>query len=166
MFHYANKLKNKLQLEKQKIENTFLWDFRSRCSSRCKNSYSENKCTSTISGKYHQRSMLPALWKKSCLEQPKGRPNVNGCVAEEIGRGTIIKSVFDYRFDWNKHTHVSVTQAFLVFIVRIQFFWCAIWVYFKSLNASPAYDCWAQIFWHVIQRYSDTAGSYKPRIVI
>jgi len=26
-------------------------------------------------------------------------------------------------------------------IVRICFFWCAVWVYLKSLNASPARDC-------------------------
>jgi len=32
---------------------------------------------------------------------------------KKIGRGTIIKSVFDYRFNSNKHTHMFlfVTQA-------------------------------------------------------
>jgi len=38
-------------------------------------------------------------------------------------RETIIKSVFDYRFNSNKHTHMFsfVTQAFCVFLVRICF---------------------------------------------
>jgi len=30
-----------------------------------------------------------------------------------------------------------VAQAFWLFIVRICFFWCAIWVYLKSLKGSP-----------------------------
>jgi len=30
---------------------------------------------------------------------------------KKFGRGTIIKSVFDYRFNSNKHTHVSVRNT-------------------------------------------------------
>ena len=46
-------------------------------------------------------------------------------------------------FNLNKHTHMYlfVTKAFWVFIVRVWLFWCAIWVYLKSLNGSPASDC-------------------------
>jgi len=60
-------------------------------------------------------------------------PNLNVCAAEEI------KSVIDYRFNSNKHTHMFlfVTQAFLIFIVRIWIFCCATWVYLKSLNGNP-----------------------------
>jgi len=38
-----------------------------------------------------------------------------------FAKGTLIKSVFDYRFNSNKHIHMFlfVTQAFCVFIVRI-----------------------------------------------
>jgi len=44
---------------------------------------------------------------------------------------SIIKSIFHYHFNSNKHTHMFlfVTQAFRVFVVRICFFWCVIWVY-------------------------------------
>ena len=44
--------------------------------------------------------------------------------------------------------------------------WCAIWVYLKSLNGSPACDCWTQTSWQVRQRDSDTVDSGKPHIVI
>jgi len=57
------------------------------------------------------------------VEQQKGRPNVKVCLQKKIWK-SIIKSVFDYRFKSNKHTHMFlfVTQAFWVFIVRILFF--------------------------------------------
>jgi len=53
------------------------------------------------------------------LEQQKGLPNVNVCAAEKFGRGTIMKSLFDYCFNAKKHTHIYlfVTQAFWYFIV-------------------------------------------------
>jgi len=43
---------------------------------------------------------------------------------KKIETGTIIKSVFDYRFNSTHHTHMFlfVTQAFWVFIVRICIF--------------------------------------------
>jgi len=40
-----------------------------------------------------------------------------------------------------------VTQTFWVFIVRVRFFWCATWVYLKSLNGSPVCDYWTQTSW-------------------
>jgi len=33
-------------------------------------------------------------------------------------------------------------------------FWCVIWVYLKSLNGSPACDCWTHTSWQVMQRDS------------
>ena len=44
----------------------------------------------------------------------------------KFGRGTIIKSVFDHRFNSNKHTYMFlfVTKAFCVFISRIWFLVC------------------------------------------
>jgi len=61
------------------------------------------------------------------------------------------------RFNSNKHTHMFllVTQAFYVFIVRMWDFWCAVGVYLKSLNGSPACDCWTQTSWQVMQRDND-----------
>jgi len=43
----------------------------------------------------------------------------------KVVRITIIKSILDYRFNSNTHTHMFllVTQAFWVFIC---FYWCAI----------------------------------------
>jgi len=40
----------------------------------------------------------------------------------------MIKSVFDYRLNSNKHSHMFllVTQAFWVFIVRMRFFMCSL----------------------------------------
>ena len=71
-------------------------------------------------------------------------PNVK-CLRcrKKFGSRTIIKSIFDCRFNSNRHTHMFlfVTQPFWVFIVGICFFWCAIWVYLKSQNGSPACDC-------------------------
>jgi len=89
----------------------------------------------SFAGRRHQRSMLPVLWKTSWATKRSSK-----CLClryrRKFGRG---KSVFDYRFYSNKHTHMFlfVTQAFWVFIVRIWFFWCGIWVYLKSLNGSP-----------------------------
>ena len=63
-------------------------------------------------------------YEKRLVEQ-KCHPDVNGCDAEKkFGTGTIIKSVFDYRFNSNHHTHMFlfVTQAFWVFIIRICIF--------------------------------------------
>jgi len=58
------------------------------------------------------------------LEQQKSRPNDEEnffALQKKIWKRTAIKSVFEYRFNSNKHTHVFlfVTQAFWVFIVRI-----------------------------------------------
>jgi len=39
------------------------------------------------------------------------------------------------------------------------FFWCATWVYLKSLDGSPTSDCWTQIPRQVMQRHSDTFDS-------
>jgi len=62
---------------------------------------------------------------------------------KKFGRGYMIKIKSVYRFKSNKHTHMFlfVAQAFWVFIVRICFFLCTIWVYLKSLNGNPACDC-------------------------
>ena len=98
-----------------------------------------------------------------------------------------------YRFKSNNHTHVFVgnrnpnnemgaqmlngaaghhcpplplsTALFLLYD-NTGLFWCAIWVYLKSLNGSPACNCWTQTSWQVMQRDSDTADSGKPRKVI
>jgi len=87
-----------------------------------------------INGVCYQR------YEKRLEQQQKCCPNVNVCVADEnLEKEIKLKSVFDYRFNSNKHTHIFlfVTQTFWVFIVRIRFFWCAIRVYLKSLNGSP-----------------------------
>jgi len=166
---------------------------------------------------------------KNVLSNKKGLPNV-WCVRcrRKLERGTIIKSVFVYRFKSNKHTHVFlfITEIFLFSIqIRRQdfaaggakpqgwqhflntildvwsnrgakcemgthlfnegkgtigprwwwpcfyctntgLFWCAIWVYLKSLNGSPACDRWTETSLQAMQRDSDTADSAKPRIVI
>ena len=60
----AYKVKNKFQLGEEGIGIIFLWDFRSRYSSRLHKI--TNKCTPSINERYHQRSMLPALRKTSC----------------------------------------------------------------------------------------------------
>ena len=58
----AYKLKDKFQLGEEGISYILLWDFRSRYSSRLhKITYFNNKCTPTVSERYHQWSMLPAL---------------------------------------------------------------------------------------------------------
>jgi len=50
------------------------------------------------------------------LEQQKGRPNVNVCAAEKNLKEElrITESLFDYRFNSNKNTHVFlfVTKSF------------------------------------------------------
>ena len=82
----------KFNQRKKALGLCVLWDFKSRCSSRLHTiSQFNNKCTPTISERYHQRSMYQRYEK--CLEQQKGRPNVNICAAEKFERGTIIKSV-------------------------------------------------------------------------
>jgi len=64
-FDVSNAYKLKKLLE-EALGLYFLWDFRSHCSSRWhKISSFNDKCTPTISERYHQRSMLPALWKTS-----------------------------------------------------------------------------------------------------
>ena len=74
-----------IQIEKQLSitgrshwDYTFMGDFRSHCSSRLhKSSFFNfnNKCTPTISERYHLRRMLTALWKTPWAT--KGRQNVN-----------------------------------------------------------------------------------------
>jgi len=82
MFPYAYILKYKFQLKEEGIEITHLAGFRFRCSSRlCKIFYLNNKCTPTISERYHQRSMLPTLWTTSWAT--KRSSYVNICIAEE-----------------------------------------------------------------------------------
>jgi len=59
------------------------------------------------------------------LEQESGRSNFNVLrYRRKFGRGTISKSVFDYRFNLKKRTHMFlfVTQASWIFILRICFF--------------------------------------------
>jgi len=59
------------------------------------------------------------------FEQQKRRPIVNvGAAEENLEEKTICKSVFNYRFNSNKHTNtfLFVTQAFCYIIVRICFF--------------------------------------------
>jgi len=76
---------------------------------------------------------------------------------KKFRRGNVIKSVFDYRFNSNKHTHMFlfVTQAFWLFIERYVFLMCnlrlfeiteweplkrgAIW--FKSLKNNKCRSC-------------------------
>jgi len=100
--------------------------------------------------------MLPGLWKTSWTTKRSSKCKYLRC-RRKFGRRTIIKSVFDYRFNSNMHTHMFlfVTQAFWDFIV----FLCAIWLDFKSLNGNPAYDCWTQTSWQLMQRDSGTADS-------
>ena len=61
----------------------------------------------------------------------------------------------------SKHQHIHmflfVILTSWVFIVRIGIFWCAIWVYLKSLNGSLACDSRTQVSLQVLQRDSDTA---------
>jgi len=56
--------------------------------------------------------------KHLILEQKKSRPT------RKFGRGTIIISIFDYRFNSNKHTQLFlfVTQAFCFFRIRLWVF--------------------------------------------
>ena len=66
------------------------------------------------------------------LEQQKDRPNVNVCAAEEnLEELHTIESVFDYRFNSSKNTHVFlfVTQSFWFLLYQYVFFWFLLYKY-------------------------------------
>jgi len=67
----------------------------------------------------------------------------------KLGRGTVIKSVFDYRFYSNKLTHMFlfVTQAFWVFILRMCFFVCNVGLFaIIELEPKKHGDVWLNSF--------------------
>jgi len=74
-------------------------------------------------------------------------PEINHCDTLTIATSTsqLIVTSAHYRLQRilgkDVFLFLFVTQAFWVFIVRICFFWCAIWVNLKSLSGSPACDC-------------------------
>ena len=118
MFPYAQKLKEKFQLEEEGTRNIFLWDFRSHYCSRL-----HKKFPSVITNILLQlvrdiiNGVCYQLYEKRLEQQKKS----SKCLCLRCGRklqtGTIIKSVFDYRFKSNEHTHISlfVTEIFCFF---------------------------------------------------
>jgi len=63
--------------------------------------------------KYVTSVMKSVLSNKKVVQMRCGR---------KFGRGTIITSVYDYRFNNQTHIFLFVTKALWVFIVRIVFF--------------------------------------------
>jgi len=55
----------------------------------------------------------------------------------QIGHG-------DTYFKLGEGHHWSLWRWPCFFCMNTGLFWCAIWVYLKSLNGSPACDCWTQ----------------------
>ena len=155
MFPYAYKLMNKFQSE-EGIGVILLWDFRSSYSPRSHTLQMYSYSYWEISSTEYVTSVMKTSW--AAERSSNWVQMLIFALQKKIGRGTIIKSVFDCRLNTNKHTHMFlfVAQAFWVFIVRICFFWCAIWVYLKSMNGGPACECWTQTSWHVMQRDSDS----------
>jgi len=77
--------------------------------------------------KYVTSVMKSVLSNKKVVQMRCGR---------KFGRGTIITSVYDYRF--NNQLYIFVrNKSFVGFYRTNSFFWCAIWVYLKSLNRCP-----------------------------
>jgi len=101
MFSYAYKLKNKFQLELEGIGNIFLvgiLDPATVDDCTCTKFHSFNtKCTPTISERYDQRSVLPALCKTPWAAK-KVVQMLIFTLQKKIWKRTINKLLFDYRF--------------------------------------------------------------------
>jgi len=156
MFPYAYKLMNKFQSE-EGIGVILLWDFRSSYSPRSHTLQMYSYSYWEISSTEYVTSVMKTSW--AAERSSNWVQMLIFALQKKIGRGTIIKSVFDCRLNTNKHTHMFlfVAQAFWVFIVRICFFgvqYECIWN--QWMGVLHACECWTQTSWHVMQRDSDS----------